>query len=268
MTERAGLSGDKDSPVTKPARSIVLLHGGGLSGRMWEPQLAHLPEYHCVVPDLPEQGRSAHIKPFSLDDAAERVADLISERCAGGKAHVVGLSLGGAVALTLMRHKPEVVDRVIVSGTAAGFGRTLGAVSKVSAGMYKWFRPDTLVDMSMRQFRIPSEYREMLREDMVIGMEPTFVRNITDALMTMQLPTASNSPLLAAVGERETRPAKQAARKIAAAVPGAQAVIVPEAGHVWNLERPQLFSDMVRAWCEGNPLPRGLRPSGRGSDGS
>ncbi len=35
--------------------SIVFLHGGGLSGRMWQPQIERLPNFHCVVPDLPSK---------------------------------------------------------------------------------------------------------------------------------------------------------------------------------------------------------------------
>src|SRR5690625_526833 len=139
------------------APSIVSLHGGGLSGRMWEPQLDRLPEYHCLVPDLPEQGRSARITPFSLDDAAQRVADLIDSRCRDGRAHLVGLSLGGAVALTVLLHTPELVDRLVVSGTAAGFGRVLGAISKASARLYRYLSTDMLIKASIKQFGIPPE---------------------------------------------------------------------------------------------------------------
>lgn len=246
------------------APSVIFLHGGGLSGRMWEPQLQLLQNYHCVVPDLPEQGRSADVGPFSLEDAVERVAQLIAERCSDGRAHVVGLSLGGAVALALMRFEPERVGRVIVSGTAAGFGRAFGAISKASAGLYRLLPTDLLIDMTIKQFRIPEQYRDMLRQDMVPGLQPAFVRHFTDALLHMRLPTEAPSPLLVAVGARETWAAKQAARKIAATVPRAQGVIVPSAGHVWNLEHPRLFADMVRAWFERKPLPADLRPLGEG----
>lgn len=241
------------------APTIVLLHGGGLSGRMWEPQLERLPDWHCIVPDLPEQGRSAHVAPFTLDDAAERVAKLIRDRAPGGRAHIVGLSLGGAVALTVLRRNPELVRRAVVSGTAAGIGRTLGAVSKASAKMYRWFRPETVADMSLKQFGIPGKYRDVLQHDLVIGTRPEFIRHFTDALMTMVLPVGSAVPVLVAVGERETVVAKRSARRIAAALPGARAVLVPRAGHVWNLQHPDLFADTVRAWCTGSPLPETLR---------
>lgn len=245
------------------AETIVFLHGGGLSGRMWQPQVERLAEYHCIVPDLPEQGHSAHVAPFSLDDATERVADVIAERATGGRAHIVGLSLGGAVALTVLRRTPQHVAGVVVSGTTSGFGRTLGAISKGSAGLYRWFREDALVDLSIRQFGIPEEHRDMFREDLIHGMRPDFIRNYTDALMGMSLPTRTKAPLLAAVGGRETWAAKRGARKLVAAVSGARGVLVPGVGHVWNLERPKLFADMVRASVEQASLPEGLLPFGQ-----
>lgn len=242
------------------AGSIVFLHGGGLSGRMWQPQWERLSDYHCIVPDLPEQGRSTHVAPFSLDDVAERVAELIAQRAVGGRAHIVGLSLGGAVALHVLRRTPELVDRVVVSGTAAGFGPVLGAISKASAGMYRLFRKDTLVELSIRQFGIPAAHRDMFREDLIHGMMPNFVRNYTDALMGMTLPMETDVPLLVVVGGRETWAAKRAARQLVAEISGARGALAPGVGHVWNLEQPDLFAEMVRSWVEQMPLPTALQP--------
>lgn len=239
--------------------SIVFLHGGGLSGRMWQPQIERLPNFHCVVPDLPEQGRSAHIAPFLLEDTARRVEALIEDHCEGGRAHLVGLSLGGAVALTVMRRRPELLHRVVISGAAAGMGRFVGAVSKWSAAFYRWLDTETIVKLSVKQFRIPDGYVDMLRDDMAVGATEAFARHVADALMSLQLPTDTSVPLLVAVGERETRFAKQSARKIVETVPGARGVMAPAAGHVWNLEKPELFAHTVRAWCEDKPLPTELR---------
>ena len=61
-------SGDPAGPP------IVFLHGGGLSGRMWQPQVDALREFHCLAPDLPEHGRSAAVTPFTLRSAAEALS--------------------------------------------------------------------------------------------------------------------------------------------------------------------------------------------------
>lgn len=242
------------------APAIVFLHGAGLSGREWQPQVERLPDYYCLAPDLPEQGRSVTEGPFTLDGAAHAIAGIIRERVPGGRAHVVGLSLGGAVALTMLRLVPELLDHVMVTGTAAGLGRALGALTAFSGSLYRFMSAERLIDMSAKSFAIPDAYRAMFREDMLLTSNATFTRHIAQALMTMQLPTATAARLLVAVGERETIPAKQAARKLVSTLPGARGVLVPGVGHVWNLQAPDLFTATVRAWITGSALPSVLQP--------
>ena len=81
------------------ATSIVFLHGLALSGAMWQPQFERLPDYQCLAPDLAEHGNSAEPGPFSLKEASRQVAELIRKYTLNGCAHVVGISLGGAVAV-------------------------------------------------------------------------------------------------------------------------------------------------------------------------
>lgn len=241
------------------APAIVFLHGGGLSGRMWQPQMERLPDYYCLAPDLPEQGKSANEGIFNLDDSARQVAALIRERVPGKQAHIVGLSLGGAVALTLMDIAPDCVDHVIVSGTAARLGKVLGAISKSSAALYKLIKPETLILASLQQQGIPASYTTMFREDLLLTLNASFVQHFTDALMTMRLPCDSSIPTLVAVGERETIPAKQAAHKLRHCLKNSQGIIAPNLGHVWNLQAPDLFTEMIRAWIQDKPLPAALQ---------
>ena len=241
----------------KPA--VVFLHGGGLSGRMWLPQMESLlKEYYCLAPDLPEQGKSAGITPFTLEGAVEQVAELIRTR-AQGKAYIVGLSLGGAVALSLLRSYPELVDKMVISGTSTRLGPLLGGISKGSAVMYRWLSPEKLVKSSLKQFGIPAEFEDLFREDLKLGATEQFTIHFTDALMNLELPQTASSPLLVAVGEKETFVARRAARQLAEGIAGAQGVLVPGVGHVWNLQKPHLFTKMLRAWFTGSELPSDLQ---------
>lgn len=79
------------------APTVVFLHGGGVAGWMWQPQIEQLNDFHCLVPDLPEQGQSVDEKPFTIQDSAERIAELIQLRAHNGKSHVVGLSQGAQI---------------------------------------------------------------------------------------------------------------------------------------------------------------------------
>ena len=93
-------SGDPTSPA------IVFLQGG-LSGRMWQPQVKHLSEYYCLVPDLPEHARSAAIKPFTLQGAACEVAKLIRVRIPSGRAYVVGCRWAAQWGWNYCAHNPQ-----------------------------------------------------------------------------------------------------------------------------------------------------------------
>jgi len=78
--------------------------------------------------------------------------------------------------------------------------------------------------------------------------------------MRQQLPESIASPLLVTVGEKETLPAKQAARKIAGLYPSATSRLIPKLGHVWALQDPDLFAATVKAWVNQTPLPSALLP--------
>ena len=116
---------EQGNPANPP---IVFLHGGGLSHKSWKPVVELLPDFFCLIPDLPGNGHSRDI-PFSLEGSVREVADLIRERTPNGKAHLVGLSLSGAVILTLLRLHPEVADHVILTGSSGRLSTWLVQVS-------------------------------------------------------------------------------------------------------------------------------------------
>lgn len=136
-----------------PNPAIVFLHGGGLSSRMWLPQFERLPEFYCLAPDLPEQGESLLVRPFDLENASLRVAEVIRERVPARRAHVVGLSLGGATVLSLLRLVPELVDRALVCGTATRINRGLDVILLASLWVLRFYKQETLVNMTIRQVK-------------------------------------------------------------------------------------------------------------------
>ena len=101
------------------APAIVFLHATGASGGMWEQHLRRLGGYHCLAPDLPGHGGSNHLPWRSRTDTAKQVAELIQRRIPAWRAHLVGLSLGGAVAHTLLTTRRELLDRVVIDGCGA-----------------------------------------------------------------------------------------------------------------------------------------------------
>src|SRR5512146_1125874 len=103
---------------SRGAPAVVFLHGAGLSGRMWEPHTAEISAaFHSLAPDLPGCGDSRGIEWTTLQDAADDVARLIRERVPDGRARVVGISVGGSIAHTLVARHPDLVEQALIDGS-------------------------------------------------------------------------------------------------------------------------------------------------------
>jgi pimeloyl-ACP methyl ester carboxylesterase len=238
--------------------AILFLHASPLSGRMWSPQFERLPEFHCLAPDLPGHGRSAAI-PIQMKDMVERLAGLIRASTPGGRAHVVGLSFGGVVAQALLVAATDIVDHVILSGTGTRMSRLLVWLSMLNEPVLRLLRPEQLAALVSMQFSIPAQYRAGLGDDFKAFSSKTLSR-VMQTYLDIEMPSATKSPVLVAVGGKETFIAKRAARTMSCSIPSARGVLVPGCGHVWNLEAPDLFAETVRAWVNDQPLPGRLEP--------
>jgi len=104
-------------PVDAPA--IVFVHGTRLTRSQWSAQLRLLsPRYRCIAIDLPGHGVMAD-QPFTRDAAADAVASAIAAEAADGRAVVVGLSLGGYVAIDTAERHPDRVAGLVLAGCSA-----------------------------------------------------------------------------------------------------------------------------------------------------
>ena len=87
-------------------------------------------------------------------------------------------------------------------------------------------------------------------------------RRIYEEAVDYQVPAALGlvrNPTLITAGSREAKIIIQAVSAISNIMPNAQGYLAPERGHGWNVEAPDLFNEMIRAWINGRPLPKGLQ---------
>lgn len=238
--------------------AILFLHAGGLGGQSWLPVIEHLPDFHCLAPDLPEQGRSKDV-PYSINASVNALIQIIRDRVPGQKAHVVALSLGGPVAFSLLRADPELIDSVIISGGSGQISPFLSTIGKSTLWMYKFFKPDYLIRETIRQQGIPEQYEALVHDDLRQGISPNFMRHFMTELAHWELPQQIHNRLLLVVGEKEPKAAFGFAKGYLRRYPNAYGVIVPGARHAWSLQFPELFAKMTRAWVTGQPLPEGFQ---------
>jgi pimeloyl-ACP methyl ester carboxylesterase len=242
------------------APSIVFLHGVGTGGWMWQKQLVALSDFHCLNVDVPGHGRSNHAAWVSLADTADRIAALIQSRATNGQAHVVGLSLGGYIALVLLERHAAVVDRVVISGvTDAPWPNRVFLRPQLwllSALMKKRW----LVNMQAKALRLSPDMQADFTENLRAMSMQTY-RRIAEEAADFRVPTALrlvNTPTLITAGGSESKIITQTVNTIPKILPNAQGRLAPGLGHGWNVQAPGLFNATVRAWITGSPLPAGL----------
>lgn len=244
------------------APAIVFLHGAGVSSWMWGEQIAALQQdYHCITVDLPGNGESYQQEWLSFADTADQVAAIIRQTAAGGKAHVVGLSLGGYTGLYLLHRHPDVVESLIVSGVSAKPFTNIGRwrlYLKVMSRVMKW---DVFINLQAKMLQIPAEAAELYKRDNK-RMPDTAFNRIYEEVLGFSLPDFSRQSektrLLAVAGDRENAMIKDSLTMFVQQRPQTVAALVPNAHHAWNAEHPQLFTDMVAAWVGNKPLPPDL----------
>ena len=131
----------RTSPDTRPwtalgpedAPGIVFLHGTRLTRAQWWPQLRRLAgAYRCVAVDLPGHGVLAD-RPFTIEAATDLVRAAIEAEIPSGRAVIVGLSLGGYVAIDTAEAYPERVSGLVLAGCS---GEAFGPMS----WPYRFFR--------------------------------------------------------------------------------------------------------------------------------
>ncbi|MGY1631969.1 alpha/beta fold hydrolase [Geodermatophilus sp. SYSU D01186] len=236
------------------APAIVFLHGLGVASWMWWQQVPAFADHLCLGVDLPGHGRSRDVPWTSLADTADRVAALVRARAPGRRAHVVGLSLGGQVVLTLLERHPDVLERAVVSGVTTEPWPHRWLLAPQAWLTTAQVRSRRLVDARARALGLPPRIRAAFTAD-VPAMSPRTRRRITAEVAGYTLPgslAAVPTPTLALAGGRESALIRRAVETIPAVLPVAAGRVVPGVGHDWNVEAPDLFSATVRAWIEGS----------------
>jgi pimeloyl-ACP methyl ester carboxylesterase len=103
---------------------LLLLHGLGGSHDDWRMQIpGFAAKYRVIVPDLRGFGASERREPFTIQQHARDMMALLSALSIE-RAHVVGLSMGGAVAIELALHATQAVGSLVLVNTAPGFTLT------------------------------------------------------------------------------------------------------------------------------------------------
>lgn len=240
---------------------IVMIHGAGGSSAVWYRQISDFRRhFNLLLVDLVGHGGSmAQIvsKEFSFERAAEQVMEVV-DHLRIEKAHYMGLSLGSIIVRVIAEEHPERVSKMVLAGAVTQLGweaRTLLKLADwgkhiIPYRILKWCIAKAIIP----QRRYGKSMQLFLRNAKKVSFD-NFLRwltlsdNITGRLGRLFAKQLS-IPTLYLMGEGDYLflPPVYMAAQVSADY--ASVVIVPDAGHVCNVDNNDFFNQASIAWLQ------------------
>jgi 3-oxoadipate enol-lactonase len=238
--------GPEDAPV------LVLSNSLGTTNEMWEPQLSALTRSFRVLRyDRRGHGRSeVPPGPYTIDDLGRDVLELL-DALELERVSYCGLSIGGMDGMWIAANAPKRVGRLCLCSTSANLGppelwvdraatvRADGTGAVADATMGRWFSPA----FHEAHPEVVARFREMVASTPAEGYA-SCCEAIRDWDFRGELGRIS-APTLVLSAEHDPSTPPEHGRLIADGVPGADFVVVPEAAHLVNVERPTEVDEAI-----------------------
>ena len=235
---------------------LVLLHGYvGDGPTTWRRQVEGLcDEFTLVVWDAPGTGGSSDPpESFGIAGYADCLAGFIDELCLN-RPSVAGMSFGGILALELCHRHPALPRTLILASAYAGWRGSLPtevADQRLQQALaLADLSPDEFVDAllpTMFSEKVSSQFIEEFRASMqefhpagFRAMARASAEDLREALPHINVPT------LLICGDKDVRAPLSVAEDLKASIPNSTLVVLPDAGHVCNIESPEDFNMAVR----------------------
>jgi pimeloyl-ACP methyl ester carboxylesterase len=237
---------------------IVLLHGILQDSRAWHRQVEALSdEFSVVAWDAPGCGASDDPpETWRLPDYADCLAAFI-DVLGLERPHVVGLSLGGALALELYRRHPGLPATLVLAAAYAGWAGSLPRDVVEQRLQQALHEADLPPDRFVPGW-IPGLLTEAAPADLVAGVVTmmsdfhpagyrVMARSMAEADLREVLPLI-DIPTLLLYGNVDRRSPLTVAEDLHAAIPDSELVVLPGVGHLSNAEAPDRFCAEVRSF--------------------
>jgi 3-oxoadipate enol-lactonase len=237
--------------------ALVLLHGIGIGHRLWNRQIECFQHSHFVIaPDI--DGLAGRTCPDGTDigDLAKALEGAIGAQSLNAVS-VCGISAGASLALALAARMRSRISHLVLS---AAHARAPRLVFGLQIAICNVLPEDTLVAISKKSVSNDPEIEAFAAEDckslgkrgLLAAMNMLWKLDLRNELPKIVAPTT----VLCGEQDRVNVPA---ARAIAKSLPDARLWIEPQAGHLWNVQSPTRFNEVLRQALDGSI---GDRPEG------
>jgi pimeloyl-ACP methyl ester carboxylesterase len=241
-------------PIT--GHPLMLIHGFPLTSELWHPIVPALSErYRLILPDLRGHGKTQATQHSSMGQYAKDLIALLEVILEPRPVVLVGMSMGGYIALEFLRRYPDCVRALVLVDTRAEADtpEILEQRQKVAQALQQAGLPAIVDPLSERLFAesSPEELKQSWRA-IISATPPTGAIAALSAMAgrpdsTGMLPEI-DVPTLVIVGEQDQITPPEQAQAMAESIPGAQFEVLPEAGHMSAVEQPTAFAQCLEAF--------------------
>jgi pimeloyl-ACP methyl ester carboxylesterase len=236
--------------------TVLMLHGIGGGHLAFAPQVETLASsgYRAIAWDMPGYGHSAPIEPYTFKGLAESCMRLI-ETLKCDSVTLVGHSMGGMVAQEVVARRPQLVNKLVLCGTTASFGKPDGdwqrefiaqRTAPLDAGKSMAELAEVLVPQMVGPGSLP-EGVKLATHCMSLVPAATY-RRALEALVTFDRRANLARiavPTLLIAGEHDRNAPPAVMKKMAEAIPRSTFIEMKGIGHLQNLEAPEDFDGFL-----------------------
>ena len=242
---------------------VVLIHAGIANLRMWDEQVpALIDRYRVIRYDTRGFGRT-ETEDVTFSNRTD-IADLL-DHLGESSAHMVGISRAGQIALDFAIESPERVRSLVVANGGVSGYEAPGTDPAVWAQAEKWWEAKDWKQLAdwEADFWVNGEGQPPNRANRAIHdrvhewiLTNYQAEKAEGQPQVLEPPAAGRlkelrQPLLVIIGTLDESSTQAACRFLAESVPGARLEIFEGAAHMLNLEQPERFNRLLRAFLDG-----------------
>ena len=234
----------------KRRQPVVLIHGAGGDHLSWPTQLRRLPGFRVYAPDLPGHGKSKGHSLQQIDKLGKLILNWASD-IGFTKFFLIGHSMGGAIALWLAIHHPDLIQGLVLIGTGATLPVNLSLIEELANPKGISTAVDNICRWSFSPKADPRLIDSVKKQ--MLKSRPTVLSSDFRACDAIDLSANLDqvqTPTLVVVGEEDKMTPLRFSEELSEGIPGSSLEIIQGAGHMVVLEKPKEVAERVLAFLK------------------
>jgi pimeloyl-ACP methyl ester carboxylesterase len=244
---------------SKDAHPLLLLHAGQASSTMWFPNIADLSEkFHVFALDtIGEPGKSIPARTYATFQDSVAWIEGVMDMLGISKAHVMGLSRGGWLALNLAMQSPTRLERIVLLSPAAAFV-VLNSFFTAIVQAVMHIPTRAVAKVALKSWMAHGfVINTVFAEQFIIGLQnwnwsvnKKGYAGIMPCMFTDEDLSRIQHKVLMLIGDQDRLNPPKSLERAKRVIPNLEGEIIPQADHFLNMEQPELVDKFILKFLE------------------